>query len=58
MLYDLSKQIEQQRIEFNQAGYHQTFTKSMSMLNRRSVDQAIAEMEAVNSCLNILFAQP
>ncbi|EYU16556.1 AAA family ATPase [Photorhabdus aegyptia] len=49
MLHGLSKQIEQQRIELNQTEYYQTFTKGtvakMPMLNRRYVDQAVAEME-------------
>ncbi|PHM39131.1 plasmid-partitioning protein SopA [Xenorhabdus mauleonii] len=49
MLQGLSDQIEQQRIELDQTEYYQRFTKNsvakMPMLNRRSVDQAIIEME-------------
>ncbi|PHM51514.1 AAA family ATPase [Xenorhabdus hominickii] len=49
MLQGMSNHIEQQRIEFNQTEYYQTFTKNtvakMPMLNRRSVDLAITEME-------------
>ncbi|OTA14424.1 plasmid-partitioning protein SopA [Xenorhabdus vietnamensis] len=49
MLQGMSNHIEQQRIEFNQTEYYQTFTKNtvakMPMLNRRSVDLAVTEME-------------
>ncbi|WP_272570013.1 AAA family ATPase [Providencia sp. PROV255] len=49
MLNGLSTQIEQQRIEFNQTGYYQTFTKNavakLPMLNKRAVDSAVSEME-------------
>lgn len=49
MLSGLSAQIEQQRNEFNQTEYYQTFTKNavakLPMLNKRAVDSAVIEME-------------
>jgi len=50
MLHGLSNHIEQQRQEFNQTGFYQTFSRNavanMPLLSKHAVVAAIGDMEA------------
>lgn len=56
MLHGLSNHIEQQRMEFNQTGFYQTFSRNavakMPMLNKQAVTSAINDMEASGYCFS------